>query len=634
MMNMGLKRILMISIMFLVAISVSAASTIAYFQQKNALTNDIIKQSRDYVDGMGKVIETMINEKVGGISKISENFLNTGINGTTVEIIALTKLIAAAMNSDSAIVAFDNGDGYWNQTDSHWPDHKYKGNVTERPWYKNALATSNVTVTEPYLGTDGTYWITIIKKIKGGIVSADLKLSFLNQLVKPSDEMQDAVVVILNQDTTLLASSSKLVETGKTATSYNWFKDAALNVVSNNKTMIEYQVNGIDKILFSQRINIGDKKWYVVVGLEKDTVFAALKTARQHAIIVTVISTIICVLIAFAVINFLYRPIISLRQMVSNLSSGNGDLTQRLKVTTNDDIGEICKGINTFIANLQGMMCEVKNSTEVLHSNVRQLKVLADNNSDMLNSHVQETEQIATAIEEMDATANSMASDAANTAKLTDDANQTSAESKKIVAKSQKAVKALIADVEQAAKYVQEMNTHTTGISTVLNVIGKIAEQTNLLALNAAIEAARAGEQGRGFAVVADEVRELANRTKDSTAEIEQAIENLLSGSQQVVNSMDETKKRCQETAVESDAVANSLDSLIVFINHINDLSGQIATAAEEQSCVTKEVSHNMNTISGIVSELKNVGLASSANAADIEKVNGQLVTIVNKFKL
>ncbi|MGE4262785.1 methyl-accepting chemotaxis protein [Shewanella sp.] len=252
----------------------------------------------------------------------------------------------------------------------------------------------------------------------------------------------------------------------------------------------------------------------------------------------------------------------------------------------------------------------------------------------MLNSHVQETEQIATAIEEMDATANSMASDAANTAKLTDDANQTSAESKKIVAKSQKAVKALIADVEQAAKYVQEMNTHTTGISTVLNVIGKIAEQTNLLALNAAIEAARAGEQGRGFAVVADEVRELANRTKDSTAEIEQAIENLLSGSQQVVNSMDETKKRCQETAVESDAVANSLDSLIVFINHINDLSGQIATAAEEQSCVTKEVSHNMNTISGIVSELKNVGLASSANAADIEKVNGQLVTIVNKFKL
>jgi methyl-accepting chemotaxis protein len=99
-------------------------------------------------------------------------------------------------------------------------------------------------------------------------------------LVKPSDEMQDAVVVILNQDTTLLASSSKLVETGKTATSYNWFKDAALNVVSNNKTMIEYQVNGVDKILFSQRINIGDKKWYVVVGLEKDTVFSALKTAK------------------------------------------------------------------------------------------------------------------------------------------------------------------------------------------------------------------------------------------------------------------------------------------------------------------------------------------------------------------
>ncbi|WP_417760211.1 methyl-accepting chemotaxis protein [Shewanella sp.] len=632
--QIGLKKALMFSIMLLVAVSVAVSSVILYLQQKSSLTTAIINQSSNYVDGRAEVIEAMINEKVNGIRKISQQYKDQALSGTPDEIIELTKLVANAMNSSSTVIAFDNGDGYWNQATPSWPNHKYNGNVTERPWYQSAMRATDVTVTEPYQGTDGAYWVTIVNRIKGGAISVDLELSFLNKLVTPSADMPGAVAIILNHDTTLLASSSDAIKTGQKADQYAWFKQTVNSVVNSDSTMADYSLNGEEKTMFSHRISVGDKYWYYGLGLEKSVIFAELDKARNNAIIVTIIATVLCVFIAFSLVNVLYRPIILLRDTIQSLSSGNGDLTQRLAVKTDDDIGKISHGVNLFIASLQTMMSDVKDSTHSLHSSIGQLKNQAATNSDILQNHVKETEQIATAIEEMDATANSMATDAADTARLTEEANHTSEQSRAILSASQATVMALISDVETAVNDVQAMNDQTKNISTILSVIGDIAEQTNLLALNAAIEAARAGEQGRGFAVVADEVRSLATRTKESTEEIEQAIESLLRGSQRVVKSMDETKARCQETATGSEEVSQSLDTLIAFIGNISALSTQIATAAEEQSCVTKEVSRNMSAISEIVQELDQSGQHSLENTASIEQTNNALVSIVGRFKI
>ena len=178
------------------------------------------------------------------------------------------------------------------------------------------------------------------------------------------------------------------------------------------------------------------------------------------------------------------------------------------------------------------------------------------------------------------------------------------------------------------------MASETDGINTVLGVIGDIAEQTNLLALNAAIEAARAGEQGRGFAVVADEVRNLASRTKESTEEIETALASLLKGSQSVVDSMESTKEKCGQTAEGAGQVAESLDVMTDFVTEINDLSTQIAAAAQEQNSVTQELSRNMTAINDIVGELDNNGKQALEDAHSIAEINTRLSGIVGRFKL
>ncbi|QSX35552.1 methyl-accepting chemotaxis protein [Shewanella avicenniae] len=594
-----------------------------------------MRQSKIYVENRAEIAGSLVNDKVQAINKISQQFANRSLQGTPDEVVEKTKFLANAANTSSAVIAFTNGDGYWNQQSDSWPNHKYAGDVTQRPWFKEAMSASGVAVSEPYQGgSDGIYWVTIVNKVSDGTVSVDIELSFLNQLVEPAKDMVGAVGLILNSDGTVLASSSPALKAGQKASSFDWFAESAQKAINSDYLVQDYVLNGEDKLLFSKKINVGNKTWVYAIGLNKNLIFAALKTARNQSIMLAIVATSVSVLIAFFLIQMLYRPIISLRNTITDLSSGNGDLTQRLEVTTHDDIGQISKGVNAFITSLQKMMLEVKSASEELQRNITKVREQSAENSAILEHHVTETEQIATAVEEMDATANAMALDASHTAEITERASRTGDESKNIVERSKNTVSALITDVQNASGDVQAMSEQVKSISTILNVIGEVAEQTNLLALNAAIEAARAGEQGRGFAVVADEVRLLASRTTASTQEIAQAIEVLLNRCSKVEKSMAETRQRCEETAAGSQNVVSSLDTLTDFVNEINGLSGQIATAAEEQSCVTKDVSKNMTAISDIVISLNRHGEKALHGAEEIDQINRKLVAIVNRFKI
>ncbi|EEX41965.1 methyl-accepting chemotaxis protein [Vibrio furnissii] len=637
--TLGLKQLLLISVMVLVGASVAISSYVSYVKESEVISAMITKSGALYTADKAELVQTFLQEKIEGVKGIGALYQNQSFPGSSAQdYVAFAELLATSLATGSSFIGFEsNGDAFWNQTSDAWPNHKFNGDIRTMSYYQDGRKAVTPAVTDPYSdgATADIYWISIVQKTHDGMLGVDMRLGFLNKLVEKATALTGSSAMILNHDGTVLAASkNSVLKPGENSKEPAWFKATANTITSTPMATLNYSVNGEDKILFSHEIPVADKTWYFVIDQNKAMAFAALTASKTSAILIGVIAVVLSVLVAFFVIQVLYRPILSLKQTIISLSNGDGDLTQRLEVKSQDDLGQIAQGVNQFIGHLQTMLLDIKQASDTLQANVAEVEQLSQLNAEKLRHHVVETEQIVTALEEMNATASSTASDASNTSNLTQQANHTSVESRNIMARSLATVDALIQDVDTTVSNVQSMSDETQNIHSVLTVISEIAEQTNLLALNAAIEAARAGEQGRGFAVVADEVRNLANRTKDSTQEIENAIGKLLQGNQVVVDSMGKTKQRCHDTASSSKNVSESLENMVNFINEINDLSTQIATAAEEQSSVTHGVSQSMNELNLIVSELDDIGSRTSQGMGDITQVNQRIVSSVSRFKL
>lgn len=319
---------------------------------------------------------------------------------------------------------------------------------------------------------------------------------------------------------------------------------------------------------------------------------------------------------------------------IHSLSSGDADLTRRIDIKGDDEVDRIGVAVNRFIAYLQEMIADLATSSRQISVELEQLKRQSNHTNGILARHASETDQAVTAITEMSSTADSVAHSANETATFTQAANEHAAHSRQTVDEAAESVLALVNEVESATARVQAMQQDARKINDVLGVIGEIAGQTNLLALNAAIEAARAGEQGRGFAVVADEVRALAGRTQQSTSEINEMLATLQSAVDAAVGAMEKTKGSCQATADRTTRVNSGLDQMADSVNRIHDLSAQIATAAEEQSAVSGEINRNMVAVRDMVEQLVESGVTVSKSTDGLSASNDRLIAMVTRFKL
>lgn len=324
----------------------------------------------------------------------------------------------------------------------------------------------------------------------------------------------------------------------------------------------------------------------------------------------------------------------ALLNRLQQISHGNGDLTQRVEVHSRDELGKLAEAFNEFVAKLQQTMSRIVKHSNDLSAAAGSLSGITSRTDTLIHDQHQATELVATAVNEMAATVQSIAHNTSNAASAAHAADQHAQGGKNIVGQSVKAIEDLANDVTAAADSIHQLEVETASIGTVLDVIQGIAEQTNLLALNAAIEAARAGEQGRGFAVVADEVRTLAARTQQSTLEIQAMIQSLQNGARHAVGTMQRGRDKAGNSVERAKAAADSIDEITQSVLSLSDMNTQIATAAEQQTAVTSDIARNVESIRSIAEQSADAAKASANTGQSLQQLAQSMHAEVSHFRV
>ncbi|TPW15720.1 MAG: methyl-accepting chemotaxis sensory transducer, partial [Halothiobacillaceae bacterium] len=323
-----------------------------------------------------------------------------------------------------------------------------------------------------------------------------------------------------------------------------------------------------------------------------------IKQAAINAIAATLVVGAISVIMAYLlVMQSIVNPIGTMARQFLEFAQSDGRLNITLPEQGSDEISDIGRSFNLFIGKIKQTIVQVMSASTQLNAAVGQLMQTSSDTSHHLSQQRQETEQVATAMNEMVATVQDVARNVADAARSAEAADREATHGKQIVTASIKEINTLANEVQQAAEVMTRLEKDSQNIGGVLSVIKEIADQTNLLALNAAIEAARAGEQGRGFAVVADEVRTLASRTQQSTEEIQKMIESLQRGTQEATGVMERSQRRAQSSVEQANNAGAALESIATAVATITNMTVQIASAAEEQNAVAEEVNSNIVNI-------------------------------------
>ena len=466
----------------------------------------------------------------------------------------------------------------------------------ERAWYTLAQQQNEVTFTAPYqdAATNELLLSVVAPIYQGsqlmGVLGGDLNLSDIAKSVNTINFDNTGLAFIADDKGNIITHpNSKFI--GKTTQSLYGKSPKSTNTIFN----IEHQ--GVDKLLYFNHLEMSSGiNWYVGVVLDESLVYESLSTFTSTTILFAILSVVLCVFILGNLAQRLLSPLNDLEHAIKEIASGGGDLTQRLRITSRDECGAVAYNFNHFLDSMQSLVKEITSKAQNVLTGSGEVKTMSTDSSTSLKEQFHLIDGLATAMNEMSTTSAEIAARAQEAASLVTSVHNSTDSGKELFNQTTKDVIGLSESISQSLALSDQLAEYSSSIDQILSVINGIAEQTNLLALNAAIEAARAGEQGRGFAVVADEVRTLASRTQESTTEIKSMIDQIQHYSGLVQTAMTESQNNAQECVNHTEVANESLDAISESVKEIMDRNIQIATAIEEQTVVIEDV--NKTTIS------------------------------------
>ncbi|CAH0526429.1 methyl-accepting chemotaxis protein [Vibrio hippocampi] len=480
-----------------------------------------------------------------------------------------------------------------------------------------------------------------------GVLGLDLRLTDLSTTVAESDANLfngRGYVNIISLDETVIASDDVTVTAGSRFVSPVLDQSTITDLMFGGKPQAHWSSDEQWLSVFSP-VTIANQTWGVFFDMPRQAVLKDATTLDniiseqlRQGTKVEVFTGAGFVLAGLLVIAFMSARIVKPIQLVvtrlKDIASGEGDLTQRLEVRSQDEIGQLAEQFNAFLSKLQHTIQQVVDSTAQIAATATESSANAVNTRESSEAQFKEVDMVATASEEMTQTAALVVQNAEVAVQAADQANHSASKGQEVVELSASEMVTLVSQMKSAVPVVEELAKNNSNITEILSVIEGISEQTNLLALNAAIEAARAGEQGRGFAVVADEVRKLASRTHESVGEIQLVIEQVEKGTRDVVHAIQHSSELADSTATHVQEAVLSLSKVFESIASINDMNMQIVKAAQEQQSVSSEVNQNVANIRELSGAILDKAADAERMGKDIDHYSVQQQELMRQFKV